>query len=59
MKIDYSDRYDLNLGEHVFPSVKYKMTRDLLIRDGTARHEDFVEPETASDDDVALVHHRE
>jgi acetoin utilization deacetylase AcuC-like enzyme len=59
MKIVYSDRYDLNLGEHVFPSVKYKMTRDKLIHDGTARLEDFIEPEPASDDDVALVHRRE
>jgi acetoin utilization deacetylase AcuC-like enzyme len=59
MKIVYSDRYDLNLGEHVFPSVKYKMTRDKLVRDGTARLEDFIGPEPASDDDVALVHHSE
>jgi acetoin utilization deacetylase AcuC-like enzyme len=58
MRIVYSDRYDLNLGEHVFPSVKYKMTRDKLVHDGSARPEDFIEPEPASDDDVALVHHR-
>lgn len=58
MKIVYSDRYDLNLGEHVFPSVKYKMTRDKLVEDGSARPEDFIEPEPASDEDVALVHHR-
>src|SRR5215469_10483988 len=58
MKIVYSDRYDLNLGEHVFPSIKYKLTRDELVRDGSARPEDFLEPEPASDVDVALVHHR-
>ena len=57
MKIVYSDRYDLNLGDHVFPSVKYKLTRDKLLADGIAWPEDFVEPEPASDDDVALVHH--
>ena len=59
MKIVYSDRYDLNLGEHVFPSVKYRMTRDKLVHDGTARPEDFIEPEPASDDDVASVHRPE
>jgi len=59
MKIVYTDRYDLHLGEHVFPSVKYKMTRDKLVHDGTARTQDFIEPEPASDDDVALVHRRE
>jgi len=59
MKFVYSDNYDLNLGDHVFPSIKYKLTAEKLLRDGVARPEDFVEPAPASDDDVALVHHRE
>jgi acetoin utilization deacetylase AcuC-like enzyme len=57
MKLVNSDHYDLNLGNHVFPSVKYKLTKEKLLRDGTARPEDFVEPGAASDEDVALVHH--
>ena len=28
MKLVYSDQYDLNLGNHVFPSVKYKLTKE-------------------------------
>ena len=59
MKLVYSEQYDLNLGDHVFPSVKYKLTREKLLREGLARPEDFVEPEPATDEDVALVHHRE
>src|SRR5438093_2806355 len=59
MKLVYSDQYDLTLGEHVFPSVKYKLTKEKLLRDGVMRPEDFVEPSPASDEDVALVHHRE
>ncbi|MGO9272782.1 MAG: histone deacetylase [Terriglobia bacterium] len=59
MKIVYSDQYDLNLGDHVFPSVKYKLTKERLLHDGVAKPEDFVEPEPASDEDVALVHHRD
>jgi acetoin utilization deacetylase AcuC-like enzyme len=59
VKIVYSDQYDLNLGDHVFPSVKYKLTKERLLQDGVAKPEDFVEPEPASDEDVALVHHRE
>ena len=59
MKIVYSDQYDLNLGDHVFPSVKYKLTKERLLHDGVAKAEDFVEPEPAFDEDVALVHHRE
>ena len=59
MKLVYSDQYDLNLGNHVFPSVKYKLTKEKLLSDGVARPEDFVEPEPASDEDVRLVHDRD
>jgi acetoin utilization deacetylase AcuC-like enzyme len=56
MKLVYSDQYDLNLGNHVFPSVKYKLTKEKLLREGVARPEDFVAPEPATDDDVRLIH---
>jgi len=59
VKLVYSDRYDLNLGSHVFPSVKYRLTKEALLRDRIAAPGDFVEPPPASDDDIALVHHRE
>jgi acetoin utilization deacetylase AcuC-like enzyme len=52
----YSDRYDLNLGSHVFPSVKYKLVRQKLLADQLARETDFLEPEPAEDRDVLLVH---
>ncbi len=56
MKLVYSEQYDLNLGHHVFPSVKYKLTKEKLLRDGVVKPEDIIEPAPASDDDVALVH---
>ncbi|HEV2177981.1 MAG TPA: histone deacetylase [Terriglobia bacterium] len=59
MKLVYSDQYDLNLGDHVFPSVKFRLTKEKLLRDGVAEARDFVEPAPASDDDVALVHTRD
>lgn len=59
MKLVYSDQYDLNLGDHVFPSVKYRLTKEKLLREGVAKPENFVAPAAASDDDVALVHHRD
>jgi acetoin utilization deacetylase AcuC-like enzyme len=52
----YSERYDLHLGEHVFPSKKYKWLHDRLLRTKVAAPEDFVEPEPASDEDLLLVH---
>ena len=59
MKLVYSDRYDLNLGSHVFPSIKYRLVKEKLLRERLAEPGDFVEPPPASDDDIALVHHRE
>jgi acetoin utilization deacetylase AcuC-like enzyme len=59
MKLVYSDQYDLNLGSHVFPSIKYRLIKEKLLRDGIAQPKDFVEPVAAADEDVALVHHRE
>jgi len=52
----YSERYDLHLGDHVFPSKKYRWLRDRLLRTQFAAPENFVEPEPASDEDVLLVH---
>ncbi|MFB3922410.1 MAG: histone deacetylase [Terriglobia bacterium] len=59
MKLIYSDNYDLNLGSHVFPSIKYRLIKEKVLREGVAKPEDFVEPPAASDDDIALVHHRD
>jgi acetoin utilization deacetylase AcuC-like enzyme len=55
-KIVYHPRYDLNLGAHVFPSRKYRLTHDALLDAGVAEPLDFIEPESASDDDMLLVH---
>ena len=52
----YHDGYDLNLGEHVFPSQKFRWIRDALVRDRFAGPEDFATPEPAGDEDVLLVH---
>jgi acetoin utilization deacetylase AcuC-like enzyme len=59
LKLVYSDHYDLNLGDHVFPSIKYRLVKEKLLREHIAEPGDFIEPAPASDDDIALVHHRE
>jgi acetoin utilization deacetylase AcuC-like enzyme len=58
-KLIYCDAYDLNLGEHVFPSLKYRMIHDRLLAEGIAAPDDFLAPEPASDEDVLRVHSRE
>lgn len=52
----YHQGYDLNLGPHVFPSQKFHLVRDRLVETGLAGPEDFLAPESASDEDVLRVH---
>ena len=55
-KIVYHPRYDLNLGTHVFPSQKFRLIHEMLLRDGIAAPEDFLQPDPASDEDILRVH---
>jgi acetoin utilization deacetylase AcuC-like enzyme len=58
MKIVYSNRYRIDIGDHVFPTAKFDLVLNLLARQGTVDpSSDVVEPEAASWDDLALVHH--
>lgn len=55
-KLIYDDRYDLNLGAHVFPSQKYRLVRDRVLDDGVASADDLLVPHPATDEDVLRVH---
>ena len=55
-KLIYDERYDLNLGDHVFPSQKYRLVYEELLRRGIADSGDFVSPNPAADEDVLRVH---
>ena len=55
-KLIYSDGYYLPIGAHVFPTEKYKRVHDRLLADGVAEARDFLEPESATDQDILLVH---
>jgi acetoin utilization deacetylase AcuC-like enzyme len=55
-KLIYHPRYDLNLGDHVFPARKYRLIHDRLLQERFADLADFVGPQPASDDDVLRVH---
>jgi len=58
-KLVYHERYDLNLGEHVFPSQKFRLIYEMLLREGLAKEEDFLKPDPASDEDILRVHTKE
>ena len=55
-KLVYHERYDLNLGAHVFPSEKFRLIHGKLLGDGIAEPADFLRPEPAADADILRVH---
>jgi acetoin utilization deacetylase AcuC-like enzyme len=55
-KVIYHPQYDLDLGPHVFPSEKFRLIHDALLAEGIAEASDFLQPETAPDEDVLRVH---
>lgn len=55
-KFFYSDKYAVDLGGHVFPTLKYPLIKKRLIEKKLAKEEDFVEPGMAEDGDILLVH---
>jgi len=54
----YSAHYDLNWPGHVFPTEKYRLVFAELLRRGTARADEVVEPDPVSEDDLLLVHEK-
>jgi acetoin utilization deacetylase AcuC-like enzyme len=53
VRVVYSPRYHIDIGTHVFPTVKYELLyRELNARGGV----EFVEPEPAAWEDLRLVH---
>ena len=55
-RLVYHEGYDLHLGDHVFPSQKFRYIHDRLLRNRFAAEEDFVAPEPASDAEILAVH---
>jgi acetoin utilization deacetylase AcuC-like enzyme len=55
-KVVYHPRYDLNLGPHVFPSQKFRLIYEMLLRENIATSADILEPQRATDEDLLRVH---
>jgi acetoin utilization deacetylase AcuC-like enzyme len=57
LKVLYSARYRIDIGLHVFPTEKYGRVHDRLAENRSiAAHLEFVEPQPATWDELALVH---
>jgi acetoin utilization deacetylase AcuC-like enzyme len=55
-KLVYHPRYDLNIGAHVFPSQKFRLLYELLLREEIATPEGILQPDRATDQDLLRVH---
>jgi acetoin utilization deacetylase AcuC-like enzyme len=55
-KLIYSDDYFLPIGTHVFPAEKYQRIHEQLLSAKVAEPSDFIAPQSASDQDILLVH---
>ena len=56
MNVVYSDRYQVDIGAHVFLTEKYVRVRDGLLARNLVRAAEIVEPEPARWNELALVH---
>jgi acetoin utilization deacetylase AcuC-like enzyme len=56
LPIVWSPLYEVDIGPHVFPTRKYRLVRDLLLRDDVVDESSFVSPEPASWDELTRVH---
>ncbi|CAN5161491.1 histone deacetylase [soil metagenome] len=57
LRVFYTPRYYADIGEgHVFPIRKFELVRERLLREGTLRTADIVEPQPAPLSAVLLVH---
>lgn len=55
-KIIYSPGYEIDIGSHVFPTSKYRLIKEFLIKNFNLQENDFVSPEIAAPSMVMQVH---
>jgi acetoin utilization deacetylase AcuC-like enzyme len=56
MRLVHHPGYDLNLGDHIFPSTKFALIRERLVSRGDFREEDVLRPDPATNEQLLLVH---
>jgi acetoin utilization deacetylase AcuC-like enzyme len=56
LSVVWSPEYEVDIGPHVFPTRKYRLTRERLLGEGTLRESSFLLSEPASEEEIGLVH---
>jgi acetoin utilization deacetylase AcuC-like enzyme len=59
LRVVWSPHYEVDIGAHVFPTQKYRLVRERLLRQDVLDGRDFVEAEPAHPEDLHRVHTRE
>jgi len=54
----YSPQYDLDWSRHIFPTDKYRLVYERILKEGIADETEILEPQPATEDDLLLVHTR-
>jgi len=55
-RVVWSPSYEVDIGPHVFPTLKYRLVRERLLEDGVVGEDRFVEPEPATEEWIGRVH---
>lgn len=58
-KIVYSPSYNVDIGNHIFPTTKYKLIYNRLKSENLLREEDLIIPHQAGDEDILRIHTQE
>lgn len=57
IRLIYSKDYAVDIGNHVFPTLKYKLIKEKILKDAAFKNRiDFVAPKPARDEDIELAH---
>jgi len=52
----FDPSYEVEIGPHVFPTLKYRLIRDRLLAEDVISKDDLIRPQPASDEQLLLVH---
>lgn len=56
LPVVWSPEYEVDIGAHVFPTRKYRLTKERLMGEGTLRESQLELPELASEEEVGQAH---
>ncbi|GBD32498.1 Acetoin utilization protein AcuC [bacterium HR33] len=57
LPVVWHEAYEVDLGDHVFPTPKYRLVMERLLQEGTIKEEDVIKPGPAPDQAIARIHH--